>query len=102
MVPKSVLTLSIARHLGEDDYKRLGDISKILKTPSQGAATTVWAAVSDHFDGKNGGQYLAAVGETPPMTTAAVGDDGYATHAYNEEQENLLWKLSAEIVGVEA
>lgn len=74
-----------------------------IQSPEQGAATTVWAAVSPHFEGGNGGRYLAEVGECGPLPQdAGMLSDGYAPHAYNEDAEEKLWKLSCDIVGVPA
>ena len=45
---------------------------KTFKSPSQGAATTVWAAVSPHFEKpENCGRYLSDVGEGVAMTKDA-------------------------------
>lgn len=96
----------LARHLGEDDFKAMGFDSlmeSFFKSPEQGAATTVWAAVSPHFEGGNGGRYLAEVGECGPVPQGAeMMADGYAPHAYNEDAEEKLWKLSCDIVGIPA
>jgi len=88
----------------QEDYDLFGDMSKFIpmsKSSEQGAATQVWAAVSPHFEGKNGGRYLADVGECGPMAEdAGVGAEGYSKHAYDEEAEEKLWKISCEAVGV--
>ena len=67
---------------------------------AQGAATTVWAALEPHFN-KQGGVYLADAG----VSSAATADEhfagpGYAPHAFNEEAEEKLWKLSFGAVGL--
>jgi hypothetical protein len=57
--------------------------------------------VSPHFDGKNGGRYLADVGECgPARPDADVAEAGYSPHIYNEEKEEELWKLSNEVLGL--
>ncbi|KAI9930420.1 hypothetical protein ASPWEDRAFT_171048 [Aspergillus wentii DTO 134E9] len=73
---------------------------KVLKSPEQGAATTVWAAVGSELEGK-GGKYLL------DCTEAERGekDDGrdnetYVSHTYNPEDEARLWKDSLEMVGL--
>ncbi|KXS93831.1 hypothetical protein AC578_8212 [Pseudocercospora eumusae] len=97
------INTELGRHLSEDDYKAL-DLDKfanILKSSEQGAATTVWAAVSDHFEGKNGGRYLAECGECGPAPeNAGIVAPGYAPHVYDEESEERLWQLSYEAVGL--
>ncbi|KAI7220414.1 NAD(P)-binding protein [Hortaea werneckii] len=103
--PGGIMT-ELGRHLGEDDFKAMGFdnlMESFFKSPEQGAATTVWAAVSPHFEGGNGGRYLAEVGECGPLPQdAGMLSDGYAPHAYNEDAEEKLWKLSCDIVGVPA
>ncbi|KAK5688389.1 hypothetical protein LTS10_000367 [Elasticomyces elasticus] len=102
--PGAIMTTELGRHMTQEDYALFGDMAKfqaMSKSAEQGAATTAWAAVSPHFEGKNGGRYLADVGECGPMGTGAmVGGAGYAEHAYDEEAEEKLWKISCEAVGV--
>ena len=77
-----------------------------LKSPEQGAATSVYAAVSKEWEGK-GGKYLSnceVMGPFQPENATSelgVGDDGYAEWAYNEENEDRLWRDSCKFVGVE-
>jgi hypothetical protein len=94
------------RHLNEENMAGIDmeSYASKMKSPAQGAATTVWAAVDGHFERKNGGQYLADVGETSEDPDG-IGIDspqavGHAPHAYNEEGEEKLWKLSNDLVGV--
>ena len=73
--PGGIMT-DLGRHLTPEDFKMFEnpEFQRAFKNPAQGAATTVWAAVSPHFEGKNGGQYLMDVGETGPMADdAGVG-----------------------------
>lgn len=92
----------LARHLDQSDLKMFDNPTwdKLFKNPAQGAATTVWAAVSQHFEDGNGGQYLMDVGGCGPMTSTELGAAGYAEHAYDEKAEDTLWKISCEAVGV--
>ena len=98
------INTELGRHLTEEDYKMFGDwdrMMKIFKSPAQGAATTVWAAVSPHFEGANGGRYLADVGECEPRAPdAGVADPGYSEWAYDDDKADKLWKISCEVVGV--
>jgi hypothetical protein len=73
---------------------------KSLKSPEQGAATTVWAAIGKEWENK-GGKYLSNCAE------AKRGDDvsdmtsaDYASHTYNRESEGRLWEDSVKIVGL--
>ncbi|KAK5121218.1 hypothetical protein LTR85_005384 [Meristemomyces frigidus] len=100
--PGGIFT-DLSRHMTEEDYAIFGDFEgliKTFKTPEQGAATTVWAAVSPHFEGKNGGRYLEDVGESAPHPGRESGGSGYAEWAYDDEAEEHLWKLSCEAVCV--
>lgn len=99
------INTELGRHLQESDYAAMGfdKLAHIFKSPAQGAATTVWAAVSPHFEGKNGGRYLAEVAEQGPAPGgSAVGFGGYGPHIYDEEAEEKLWKLSLETLGLPA
>jgi hypothetical protein len=95
---------NLARHMTEEDYARIGiteDAAKVFKSVEQGAATTVWAALTDHYEGNEGGQYLADVGECAPMReNPELAEAGYVPHAYDEAGEKALWKVSNEAVGV--
>lgn len=104
--PGGIVT-ELSRHMDQTDFDSFGKdaIETMMKTTfkstSQGAATTVWAAVSPHFEGKNGGQYLADVGETVAATgSGEVAEAVYHAHAYDEEKEEALWKVSCDVVGV--
>lgn len=102
--PGGIMT-ELGRHMDESDFAALDfeSIKLLMKSPAQGAATTVWAAVSPHFEGKNGGRYLADVGEQGPVDKdAQMSGEGYGPHAYDEEAAERLWKLSFEAVGLSA
>ncbi|PTB38375.1 hypothetical protein M441DRAFT_71823 [Trichoderma asperellum CBS 433.97] len=100
------ITTGLMRYFTEEDTKGMmasygPEILKVMKSPEQGAATQVWAAIGREWEGK-GGKYLAnvAVAETGP-------DDGNmmssttAGHTYNAEEEARLWKDSLRIVELE-
>ena len=63
----------------------------------QGAATTIWAAISKDWEGK-GGKYLENVSVSEPFT--GEGRKGYAPYAYNEKGEKELWDVSEKLVGL--
>ncbi|KAI8933855.1 hypothetical protein NX059_009554 [Plenodomus lindquistii] len=69
-----------------------------LKTPQQGAATSVWAATAPALEGQ-GGKYLEhcqfspLAGENPKEY-----DMGYKPHAYDAEAAARLWEKSVEMV----
>ena len=74
-----------------------------LKSPAQGAATSVYAALGRDFEGK-GLLYLSdcqAQGPFRGEDPMSAKDEGYATWAFDEEAEEKLWKASLEMVGLE-
>ncbi|KAI8936172.1 hypothetical protein NX059_006606 [Plenodomus lindquistii] len=74
-------------------------IAKGMKSPEQGAATTVWAAVAKVWEGK-GGLYLEDCQVSPPVTEGyTMMDPGYESWAYDPENEEKLWVMSNELVG---
>lgn len=102
--PGGIMT-ELGRHMSEEDFKffDFDSFAKIMKSPAQGAATTVWAAVSPHFEGKNGGRYLAELGEAgAAVDSTDLKTEGYGAHVYDAEAEEKLWKLSLEAVGLPA
>jgi len=104
--PGVILVTGIARHVEAADYGRikalLSHAQRIAKTSAQGAATQIWAATSRQLEG-HGGVYLADVGQAEPSDdNIKPGLPGYAAHAYDEESEEKLWKLSYEAVGLPA
>ncbi|KAK7452982.1 hypothetical protein CaCOL14_005171 [Colletotrichum acutatum] len=91
---------AIKASMGEETFNKL---MSTLKNPEQGAATTVYAAVSKEWEGK-GGKYLNDCAEGGPGVggfTPATTDPGYASWAYDEEKAARLWRESSKMVGVE-
>lgn len=72
-----------------------------LKSPEQGAATTVWAAIGHEWENE-GGKYLADCARTSPASDKGdpIVKKGYAAHAYNPEAEARLWTDSLKMVGL--
>ncbi|KAJ5226112.1 hypothetical protein N7468_007337 [Penicillium chermesinum] len=93
----------LIRHMPQEDINAMmanKEIMSILKSPEQGAATTLYAAISKDWEGK-GGVYLVDCG------VAARGeDDGQfaalttSSVTYNLEDEARLWKDSLAMVGL--
>lgn len=91
-------------HLGDMVSSSMTDpaIHNYMKSIPQGAATSVYAAVSAEWAQK-GGRYLADCAEAGPFkgeSAMATGDDGYATWAYDEPKAKRLWEESCKMVGV--
>ncbi|KAM0126508.1 hypothetical protein ACHAO1_010047 [Botrytis cinerea] len=71
-----------------------------LKSPEQGAATTVWGAIAKCLEGY-GGKYLDDVQIASPWTPdQPFALPGWAPHAHDEEREGKLWKLSLDMAGL--
>lgn len=71
-----------------------------LKSPAQGAATTVWGAVAKEWEGR-GGVYLDEVSEgwlSPPDALYYHG--GYAPQAFDPATEKKLWDVSLKLTGL--
>jgi NAD(P)-dependent dehydrogenase (short-subunit alcohol dehydrogenase family) len=99
--PGGIMT-GLVQHMSQEDIDNLSadpNLGRIMKSPEQGAATTVWAATSKSLEG-NGGKYLENVQVAGPWepSTGRWGT-GYAPHAYSPEKEARLWELSLKLVG---
>jgi NAD(P)-dependent dehydrogenase (short-subunit alcohol dehydrogenase family) len=75
------------------------EFMRMWKSPEQGAATQVWAAVGKELEGK-GGVYLEDC-HVATHEVEGIKDVGYSDAAYDEEAERKLWTLSCKLVGVE-
>lgn len=94
---------SIGQNSPHAEMAKMGEDENFLnhiKSPAQGAATTVWAAVGKQWANK-GGIYLSNCSEAQeskgenPRTVS-----GYAKHAYDADEEARLWKDSLKLVGL--
>ncbi|KAI9148996.1 short-chain dehydrogenase [Paramyrothecium foliicola] len=100
-VHPGVIETELQRYVPElRPHLKVGEVGKVSKNVQQGAATTVWAAVSNSLEGK-GGVYLEDVSEALP----AISDDmnllsGHSPSAYDPETEKKLWVKSLELVGL--
>jgi NAD(P)-dependent dehydrogenase (short-subunit alcohol dehydrogenase family) len=98
--PGLILTTELARHVSDEEKQFFAQMAHVARSSEQGAATTVWAALSPTFN-DHGGVYLADVGESDVAAEDEVlVGPGYVPHAYDEEAEEKLWKLSYEAVGL--
>lgn len=104
-VHPGIILTNLASFLSEEERRAIEANEKIrahMATAEQGAATTVWAAAGDVWEGK-GGKYLLHCS----VAEVDSDDDGFplsltaAEYAYDPEGEEKLWKLSAKLVGVE-
>lgn len=74
---------------------------KVIKSPQQGAACSVWAACAKELEGL-GGIYLederVALQFDPENPGAWPG--GYVPYAYDKETAGKLWDISCELAGI--
>ncbi|KAL4866013.1 hypothetical protein BDV12DRAFT_210736 [Aspergillus spectabilis] len=94
----------IARHIGQGFVDMLlsdENVVRVLKSPEQGAATTVVAAVGREWEGR-GGKYLEDCEEAETgIDDENVFGRGFVDRTYNEVVEGWLWGASMGLVGLE-
>lgn len=117
--PGGIATTNLGPWLTEDDKRTMGlidedgqpiiDPDRDLKTPQQGASTTVWGATSPLLT-DIGGVYLQN-NDVAPIDAKPIEVDpdiaagpieltvGVAPHAIDPESAQRLWELSKKLVG---
>ncbi|MFE2745746.1 SDR family NAD(P)-dependent oxidoreductase [Streptomyces scopuliridis] len=105
--PGGILT-PLQRHLPKEEMVAAGWIDEegnavnpAFKTLEQGAATQVWAATSPRLAGA-GGVYCEDCDIAEPASDDASVPGGVRAYATDPEQARRLWRLSAELTGVNA
>jgi len=94
-VHPGVIQTELGRHLTEEDVALLGARRNMArKTVQQGAATSVWAAVSPALNGRTG-LYLEDCAIAVPTVD---GSHGFAPHAVDPDEAERLWQWSLEQV----
>lgn len=98
----------LQEQLSREDLLTLGWIDQQghdtshFKTPEQGAATSIWAAVGHELDGI-GGRYLENCQEAAPYDphseSAGMPFHGYMPYALDANRAERLWTVSQELVG---
>ena len=82
----------------KDGWRRMQDEgSAVFKTPQQGAATSLVAAVAPELDG-TGGHYLEDCNESETVANDAEVSSGVREWALDAEAAERLWDVSAELV----
>lgn len=102
--PGGIMT-DLQRYMPEEEKRAMGwidehgNINERFKTPSQGAATSVWCATNAQLDGK-GGIYC----EDCDIAVAVPADDkgfsGVRPWAIDQALADKLWTLSERMTGV--
>jgi NAD(P)-dependent dehydrogenase (short-subunit alcohol dehydrogenase family) len=104
LMPGGILT-ALQRHISQEELQeriRLrggGDNPLRLKTPEQGAATTLVLAVSPLVEGRSG-LYFEDCNEALPHAEGTT--NGLAVYAADPEAAAQLWKVSEETLKVQA
>ncbi|MGI5500642.1 SDR family NAD(P)-dependent oxidoreductase [Lentzea sp. CA-135723] len=103
LMPGGILT-ALQRHISQEELQarirlRGGDNPLQLKTPEQGAATTLVLAVSPLVEGRSG-LYFEDCNEAVPNEPGMT--NGLAAYATDPESASHLWKLSEETLKVQA
>lgn len=99
----------LQRHLSDEELRARGwideagnDVQTGWKTPQQGAATTIWAAVAPELRGVSG-KYLEDCAIAEPWTGADRPPRGhYAPYALDPDNAEQLWTLSEQLLQVDS
>lgn len=101
LMPGGIMT-NLQRHVPEGFWEQArerfgGDLK--LKSPEQGAATSVLLATSPQLEGV-GGRYFDDCNESElkPEPTGEMGERGVAPYALDRDNADRLWELSDRLV----
>ncbi|KAF6805082.1 putative short-chain dehydrogenase [Colletotrichum musicola] len=98
-----IINTPLARHMPQaqiDAIVSAEGFRTVMKSPEQGAATTVWAAVGAEW-AHRGGRFLSGCAETVEGERSDLFNEGiHAPHAYDPEKEARLWRDSLKMVGL--
>jgi NAD(P)-dependent dehydrogenase (short-subunit alcohol dehydrogenase family) len=107
VAPGKIFT-PLQRHLPKEEMIAAGWLDangdpadSTFKTPQQGAATQIWAATSTQL-ADIGGLYCEDCDIAPLNTEVEPSIIGVRSHAADPEHASRLWRLSAELTGVDA
>jgi NAD(P)-dependent dehydrogenase (short-subunit alcohol dehydrogenase family) len=100
LMPGSIAT-NLQRHLTQEELqeriRQSGATTRRLKTPEQGAATTLVVATSPLLQGRSG-LYFEDCNEAHPNTGGVLS--GVAPYAQDPEAASQLWKVSTETLSL--
>jgi NAD(P)-dependent dehydrogenase (short-subunit alcohol dehydrogenase family) len=104
-VHPGVIATKLGRYLSDEQMQQLlanPQLKTIWKSPEQGAATTVWAAVAPEWEGR-GGRYLVDCAEATAPEEVQPGQEtqAYTSWTYNPSEEKRLWRDSLAMVGLQ-
>jgi NAD(P)-dependent dehydrogenase (short-subunit alcohol dehydrogenase family) len=101
LMPGGIAT-ELQRHVGgaayiEQAVERYRQAGSVLKTPEQGAATSVLLATSPQLEGI-GGRYFEDCNEAEVVGRRGAGITGVAPYALDPVNAERLWDLSLELI----
>lgn len=98
VMPGGIMT-GLQVHVIDQISKSLEGAQHYMKSPQQGAATTVYAALSKEWEGR-GGRYLEDCQEAQETNDPSPTALGCHPRAYNEQGEKKLWSDSLDFVDI--
>ena len=98
VMPGGIMT-GLQVHVIDQISKSLDGVQNYMKSPQQGAATTVYAALSKEWEGR-GGRYLEDCQEGQETNDPSPIALGHHPRAYNEQGEKKLWSDSLGFIGI--
>lgn len=100
-----IIQTNLSQYLSKEVLESLAtdeSLHKSMKSMPQGAATTIYAALSKEWEGR-GGKYLSNLAEEGSADTTGnwlQSEVGYAPWIYDEEAAKSLWEESNKLVGL--
>lgn len=103
--PGRIITTELLRYTDEEELKKLGIYvengvrkgSSGTKTIEEGAATTIWCALSKDLEGK-GGVYCENCDIAPLLPTEDMSPRGVRQHAIDPTLAKKLWDISEKLI----
>ncbi|GKT46450.1 WW domain-containing oxidoreductase [Colletotrichum spaethianum] len=96
-----IIATNLSQYLPKEHLESIAKdeaLQKNMKSIPQGAATTIYAAISKEWEGR-GGKYLSDLVEQGPADMGSQSEPGYAPWAYDEVSAKQLWEESNKLVG---
>jgi NAD(P)-dependent dehydrogenase (short-subunit alcohol dehydrogenase family) len=101
-VMPGAINTGLQRHLDEEALRERGWLDTSgWKTPEQGAATSIWAALAPELDGVSGAYLEDCAIATPWLQDGALPGGHYLPYALDPGNAERLWRLSHKLTGVD-
>jgi len=91
----------LGRHVDPAHFAKLitPELVLALKSPQQGAATTVYVATGKEWEGKGGIYFEDCSISSPKGENDTSQLSTYLPYIYDEESSKRLWEISLKLVG---